>query len=526
MTKEDLMVKIKNILILTFIPVTTFVLSHFLLSIKGPYYVGGNFDPEYAYLLNSLNVLQLIPPAHFDHPGIPVHLLSALVIFGKWASMHLSGSALPLVDSVLRDPEAYLHTINTVFNVMISFALFSVAVQILRFCGRLLPAITLQLTYLLFLEMLLILTRVSPEPILVLSTLILIYCIMPEIYRDEATRLTNKSPVFAGMALGLGVATKVTFLPLFGFVLLFQGLKRKGIAIFSSFWTILFFMIPIQKHFPQMYDWFISLLTHKGQYGHGEKGFPGAVVLWANLKGLYSAEPLFFILLGYFIAVIAYLRYKKECFPTAQLQKLLSIGSVVIMGQIIITVKHPAARYMVPSIMVTTLLNAAAVEYYTNKDVTMCKIDNVLFGLFCLIVFSGFVFNCNRIIDWTRNTANDFRANLTIRNECHDISYYGSSRIEYALAFGDDFSGRVYGNRLKNMYPDALFFNLFTKKFHAFDRFVADEEILGMLNSGECLLLVGFPLEAPSAVNLRLTLEPGRAIGNQVAYRLIGFKSQ
>ncbi|MCH7485635.1 MAG: hypothetical protein IIC04_01445 [Proteobacteria bacterium] len=49
-----------------------------------PFWLWHNLDPDYFYLLDSLNILNLTTPGHVYHPGTTVQWLGALVK-GAWA---------------------------------------------------------------------------------------------------------------------------------------------------------------------------------------------------------------------------------------------------------------------------------------------------------------------------------------------------------------------------------------------------------------------------------------------------------
>jgi hypothetical protein len=101
-----------------------------------PYFSDWRIDPTYAYLLNGLNILQSIPPAHTDHPGTTVQLLAALVIGIEWRIRHWFGSTLGLVESVLRDPESYLNHINLVLVMLLGFFIWLAAALVHRIADR------------------------------------------------------------------------------------------------------------------------------------------------------------------------------------------------------------------------------------------------------------------------------------------------------------------------------------------------------------------------------------------------------
>lgn len=43
-------------------------------------------DPDYAYLLNGINILRWHAPAQIDHPGTPVQLIAGLISGFVWRS--------------------------------------------------------------------------------------------------------------------------------------------------------------------------------------------------------------------------------------------------------------------------------------------------------------------------------------------------------------------------------------------------------------------------------------------------------
>src|SRR2546422_705187 len=181
-------VPLAQILLLAVIPAGLFLSSIFLHAIAGSYYLSGTFDPEYVYLLNSLNLLNIQPPSHTDHPGTTLQIFGAIVILGKWLLSCAVGPCVSLDDSVLSNPEAYLVTINAILNLFVAGTLVWGGLRVLRFSNMVLPAITLQLTMFSFLQIELALTRVSPELLLVLSVLVLILILIPEVFRPKEAR--------------------------------------------------------------------------------------------------------------------------------------------------------------------------------------------------------------------------------------------------------------------------------------------------------------------------------------------------
>lgn len=68
---KDSAIKISKLFALLILSTLFFCVVLQLKEARGPYFYNFNDDPEYAYLLNALNLTQGIPPHHVDHPGTP-----------------------------------------------------------------------------------------------------------------------------------------------------------------------------------------------------------------------------------------------------------------------------------------------------------------------------------------------------------------------------------------------------------------------------------------------------------------------
>lgn len=140
----------KNGLALLITPVIILALAGLLVDARGPYNRGENFDPDYNYLLNSLNLLLFHGPGHTDHPGTTLQEGGAAVILGRWLVASTVGNWVPLQEATLRAPEEYLHSINIMLVLLIAAAVFFAGWQMYRASGSLLAALTLQTSVFLF----------------------------------------------------------------------------------------------------------------------------------------------------------------------------------------------------------------------------------------------------------------------------------------------------------------------------------------------------------------------------------------
>lgn len=505
-------------------PVLLFCLPLALRSYYGPYFLGYNSDPDYAYLLNSLNILNATPPGHTDHPGTTVQLLGAAGLLITWLGHLMTGGHLSMNEFVLRHPEESLGTINFVINVLVFSAVIFSSLSIYRTVQKIGPVLVFQLSLLVPLQIKLSLFRVNPEPLLVVTVLVLSGLLVRYQKSGSDARSWFKIPILAGMIMGFGTATKITFLPLMLLIALFPTNKERLLAVCGCVTSFLLFTLPIITKFPKMFSWFGSLATHKDNYGKGDVGLPAIAELMDNLLGLMQKEPFLFIFLACYVLYLVVKKYARQGVNNGD-KKLLVLGAGVIIIQIIMTVKHPGVHYMLPAITLTALLNAVLVTTLKqNPRVFRTGLGN---GLFYAVIFAGIVHGSYSTKSWAIESADYFKNETEQSNRinavsgCSVISYYRASSIEYALSFGNEYSGFRYGKELSTMYPDALFYNIWSRMFHNYQIAVNPGVISNLLMRDRCVLMVGAPLDEGMRYNLLLT--PIVESSRSAAYKLERF---
>ena len=526
----------KRIAILAVVPAGLFCLSLVLGSIIGPFHLGGNSDPCYAYLLNSLNILRFTTPQHIDNPGTPLQSLGAVVVLGRWLYTCILGRGMPLQDSVLTNPEGYLQAIRLTLCLLISAASFLAGRAVLRTRNHLLPAVTLQATFLMFLFPAWMLGGVAPSPLVAFAALSLACVLAPEALARNSglSGLAFGRPVAAGVVLGFGVATHLAFSPLLVLILLFERTARKLVAFFSCCASFVFFTLPIYTRYRGLLGWIRDVLIHKGKYGHGEVGIPGARELLANVEALYREEPALYVLLGLYLFVLLVLRFcrpERNRRSLTTLQKALFVGCLTIAAHVAIVAKHPDTHYLLPSIILTGLLNAAVISVL--QELGARRALTLAVAAVTLGVFGWSLIHAYGRLNWFAGYANARRVEqirtldaAEARPGCYRIGYYRSSLPEFALDFGNYYAGRAYSDRLDQLYPRALFYDIWSKKFYSFFRRGSEEaRIRQLLGRGDCLIMCGTPFSPQDAQARGLNLELIADNGKEAAYRLVGLRS-
>ena len=99
-----------------------------------------------------------------------------------------------------------------------------------------------------------------------------------------------------------------------------------------------------------------------------------------NLLVLVRQEPSFFIFLLFYLAYLLMRKYSAGESATGRSEKLLLLGSSVMIAQILMAVKHPGVHYMLPSIAMNAQL------YALLKENPLFPIAHLGRGLFCIVV--------------------------------------------------------------------------------------------------------------------------------------------
>ena len=347
-------------LALLIVPVLLAVVGFFFLKVAFPLHSGSpgyDQDPAYAYLFNGLLILEGYPPYHIDHPGTPLQLLFTLTIFIRWGLTRVFGEgALNIVDSVINNPEAYLHDMAVLLLVLNLAALVFFGRRIAEATGKIYLGMFCQLSLLSFTIMAPKATYPAPEALLIFCSLILLGLLSPRIFALQYPQNigSNVSSKIVGATFALGMAVKITFVPMALLLVLLQKGKERRVGIVTSIFVFLLLTCPALPNADRFFAWVTGLLSNSGIHGGGGAGFINLAKVPNNLYNLFVWFPLFLpaLTLAIYAVLTTSIRY-----PTTSIRGPLVLLSVALV-QTGLVLKHPGAHYMIAVLPMALVLLA------------------------------------------------------------------------------------------------------------------------------------------------------------------------
>lgn len=469
-----------NIIILLFFPILYLIITIIFLSNTPSFVI--NVDPEYCYLFNGLNLANFHLPWHIDHPGSPLQEFSAIII---WI-VHLFNLSTSLIKDFLLNPEKFLTVIKISIDIVNSAALFIVGYFILKFSKNIFSAIFIQTAPFLSGTILLISNRLIVENFLIFIGLLLILLVY--IFLHEKKYLENKIDVYIwlfALTIGLGIATKITFAPLFivPFFLL-NGFKKKFFYSLITLISFFVFAFPVIDRMDYFFNWIGALFVHSGVYGQGESNIINGNEFYNNLITMITHEKVlpFVIVILLITNLLYFIPFLKLKTINDYYYKALLAITLAIILTILIVAKQLKYYYLSPSLLLMAFGLYLTVKILSRKFNFLNKkiVFVPLLGIFFIYIFFTELTNSFAV-----NTQfNNSYAPLTktynkIHNKYNDLplliysDYYGAPFKEYSLYFGINWSGNKmrekYNKALLELYPNSYIFHNWNNKFNYWD---------------------------------------------------------
>jgi hypothetical protein len=479
---------------------------------SGAYWLSENLDPSYAYLENSLNMANLRRPYGMEpHPGVPVELLGAATV----RALNLTAREPAIANDVLRNPERYLGIINGVFVSIAALCLLIAGYVTVRVTGSLISGLLLQAAPFLSVTTLQGLFGVRPEPIFIAISILFSMVILLTL-KFDVEKYALRYGIAFGVLAGLGMATKLNFLPLLIIpIFLLPSWKWRAFYVGATAVSFCIVILPIMTpaHLQRMVGFAYSASTHTGRYGSGAPGIVDSRYFF-NLRNLVTKDWLFFLI----VAVSALVLLLKAVQRDKRRHRLLAILVIVQIGQLLLVAKHPSSHYLIPALGLAGINLIILFDVFRGKETTKGFPGvAVLFAAVCLAVVVVQGFAVKNLLGGLQAQEVKQRATFDkVQNEFKDavvVDYYTASSPAYALEYGAEYSGNLYSSVLGTLYPHSYFYSPWTFRFFSF---TGPVDIHQVIAPRQWFIMRGYSLRdsdfriflPPNAFPRDITLEP------------------
>lgn len=492
------------VLTLFAIPLAMYYLSGVVAGERGPYWLADNFDPEYAYLFNALNLINLRVPELVEHPGTTLHVLGAVVI----KLLTLGETSFEVTERVLSDPEYFLSAISQTLRVLNLVSQIVLGMVCYFLTRSAVTAVLIQSPIVCFAYSFDALSRVSPEPLLLLDVTMLAGIVVLVIGRPAV--LSEKTLLYLlSIISGFGIATKFTFVPILCLPLvMLQSVRSRALFLTGTLMAALVFTLPILPRYRVVLSWTGNLLIRSGSYGTGD-----ATIIsnfWSNLADVLWYQPSMSCLVGV-LAVACVVAQRQLGLGGGHQQESLLRVSRVALGLLIAQIcqfaavaKHPGSfAYLIPILGLSGLTTALV---YMVLKALLLPSEAVRTGIGLLLVI-GLVYSGSGQWRKVESSLSEYRERRTAAadlerlrqhdfSDCLQIFHYRASSTAYAEYFGAEWSGvRYYGPRIQSKYgPRTYFYQIWSKRLFSASGVVVNlPEIVG--KSDGCTIFQGTPFE-------------------------------
>ena len=418
-------------------------------------------DPNYCYLFNAMNLAsQCGPVGMYAHPGTTVVELSAVIMK---ISHSLRKTDNDLTTDVLISPQYYIKIIVRTFGVINSILIFLIGFFILRMTNELvygllfqtIPAFSKSVIWWSF-------ETISPEPVLLGAVILFVILFLWKYYFNKSFGIINlkifenrqisvdKFPILFGILMGFCLATKINTLPLLLLpLLLIPKILDKFIFSVITFFAFLIFTLPIAHLYRIMISWYKGVLFHTDIYGAGKAGFIDPDLFFKNFLVTIKSEHIILSIISISVLVLIKQIVQKK-FDIHF--KILASFVLVQIADLFMVLKHFNLHYFIP------ILPTLAVNIFIIFR--MFEFSR-LWKLILILPFILICFYFNK--DFKKRIPSLYQTEFPA--DGINVFSYKSTSPMYALKFGEDQSRNANSEKLKNIYGDQYFYDIWNKIF-------------------------------------------------------------
>ena len=304
-------------------------------------------DPEFPYLINGLNcaTLKFNYIGHYDHPGTPFQIFNGIVI----RLTHLVSGNGNIVQDVFARPEHYMNAISNSMLFVQVLLIFAVG-----FVGfkRKIPfwQIAILQASCFFNDVLIwFFNRANPDRFFMITFLIFILIYLKHGYENRSLR---KFAIWSGVAMALGLATKINYLPLLILPLLYIDTnKNRLIYVGSCIVSFFIFIAPIINKFNDFFRFLTGIFKHDELYGGGQANILNVQKMMNSTVEIFKGNPELYVLIITLIAM-AFIAFRKRKEGMNGFMLLFAGFLVIIVVQMLMVSKHYKNYYLAPTFII------------------------------------------------------------------------------------------------------------------------------------------------------------------------------
>jgi hypothetical protein len=488
-------------------------------------------DPEYAYLMNGLNIARFQFVGHAENPGTTVQEISAFVIWGHYLTSQTDGRSLS--EDVLLHPDNYIESIHRVLVVLNTLLLLFAGIFAFMISQALWQGLLLQLGIFLSANLLEhTWTKVSPESVLMMVATLLALAILH--FHQKKNDDSGRFPLIFGLISGFGLATKVTFLPLLLIPFLLLKIKKERLAFLK--WTVITAFVttlPALLEYPHMAKWFLLVFIHKGTYGQGGIGVIDPIQYVMNLVEISGIHPflgltaLCTVIFSIILASSSEIRQKY--IGDLNIRFAYIIGLSQLLAILMVAKHYHADHYLIPAHCLTALVWVFLIKFLDNSlkstNVPKYLIKTMIIIAFITVACFNYPYlkqaNYGYRISNEEYTAVEKRRQQEFPGYLVSYFYPTSINLYSALHWGNVYSRGYNLPVLETLYPEGIFFDVRSKAFMQWEKLL-DAKSLNDKYAGK-ILVVGGPMtiaEKAAVNDCGLKLEPVYQGRTQAIYKV------
>lgn len=469
-----------NVVLLLLLPVLYFYIGIFFKSEIGPYHLFVT-DPEYAYLLNGLNICKLSLPYQVNGPGTPLQLFCALII----KIVHMVRNQDDIITDVIKNPDIYLNIINTSLIIVTSIVILITGYGIYKTSSKISLGIFFQIMPFASWQIIDIAKLILVENFVVIGVMCLITLVFIFIYRSENSnnhKIIDKYILGFSVIIGFISANKLMYLPIAIIpFLLIQGYKRKMAYTLLSAIAFALLSYPIFYYWVSFRDWYWTNLVHSGQYGAGKTTFIDIRSFTANLRSVFTSDHFYFkafiiVLFGSMIYHLPFLKVKEK----RDKSYLFLIGILITMMVMSFLVSKQFKYYYMTTALLLSIPGLFVVYSIFGRRISERMRPFYEIPIFIIVVYFAYnetklVFDVHREHVMRKESYLNTKLYIEKRYQKNQptlliANYYGAPYKAYGLFYGMAWCGQTMGAKyavaLKKYYPNIYIYHGWNNLFN------------------------------------------------------------